>query len=232
MPVRHPKKHILRFSPTAWAKLLYFRDMSNDEIGGFGITLSNDLLYVQDFVTVKQRVTCVSVNFDDESVSTFFEDQVDLGRKPEQFGRLWLHTHPGDSPEPSGTDEDTFERVFGKCQWSLMCIVAENGSTYARLSFNNEPSGQILIPVTVDYSHAFGATDYSTWDAEYDANITAEHNSFFGAGEIDEDELTSRLSDSLLDQLEEMDYEERHMFLDELASNPELWDEDGEVMVA
>ena len=53
-----------------------------------------------------------------------------------------------------------------------------------------------------------------------------------GAGEIDEDELTSRLSDNLLDQLEEMDYEERQIFLDELASNPELWDEDGEVMVA
>ena len=29
---------VLRFSPTAWAKLLYFRDRSDTEVGGFGVT--------------------------------------------------------------------------------------------------------------------------------------------------------------------------------------------------
>jgi hypothetical protein len=31
-------KTVLRFSPTAWAKLLYFRDRGETEIGGFGVT--------------------------------------------------------------------------------------------------------------------------------------------------------------------------------------------------
>ena len=97
----------LRFSPTAWAKLIYFRDNSENEVGGFGITAQEDQLYVQDFVTVKQKVTFVSVKFDDEAVANYFEYQVDLGRKPQQFARIWLHTHPGDCPKPSMTDEES-----------------------------------------------------------------------------------------------------------------------------
>jgi len=123
-----PRQPVLRFSRTAWAKLLYFRDKSEDEVGGFGITEAEDLLLVTEFVTVKQEVSCVSVKFDDEAVGRFFDEQVDLGRKPEQFARVWLHTHPGDSPEPSGTDEGTFERVFGACQSAAMCIVARKAS--------------------------------------------------------------------------------------------------------
>ena len=98
---------VLTFSPTAWAKLLYFRDKSDNEVGGFGITEPDDLLFVKEFVTVKQDVTPVSVKFDDEAVANHFEDQVDLGRKPEQFARIWLHSHPGDSPEPSIIDEES-----------------------------------------------------------------------------------------------------------------------------
>ena len=64
----------LRFSPTAWAKLLYFRDTGESEIGGFGVTLPDDLLYVADFVTVRQQVSVVSVAFDDEAVANYFED--------------------------------------------------------------------------------------------------------------------------------------------------------------
>jgi proteasome lid subunit RPN8/RPN11 len=100
-------KVALRFSPTAWAKLLYFRDKSDNEVGGFGISDPEDLLFVREFVTVKQEVTCVSVKFDDAAVADFFDTQVDLGRKPEEFARVWLHTHPGDSPEPSAIDEES-----------------------------------------------------------------------------------------------------------------------------
>ena len=95
----------MRFSPTAWAKLLYFRDKSDNEVGGFGITEADDLLCVREFITVKQEVTAVNVKFNDEAVADYFENQVDLGRKPEQFARIWLHSHPGSSPEPSIIDE-------------------------------------------------------------------------------------------------------------------------------
>jgi len=102
-----PIKPVLRFSPTAWAKLLFFRDKGETEISGFGITQPDDLLCVTDFVTIKQDATVASISLDDEAVSDFFESQVDAGRKPEEFFRIWLHTHPGDSPSPSGTDDES-----------------------------------------------------------------------------------------------------------------------------
>ena len=54
-----------------------------------------------------------------------------------------------------------------------MCIVAEEGKVYARLCFNVGPGGQILIPVEVDYSQPFQASDQEAWEAEYKANIKA-----------------------------------------------------------
>ena len=158
-----PVEPTLRFSPTAWAKLLYFRDQSDNEVGGFGITDPDDLLFVQDVVAVKQEVTSISVKFDDEAVSTFFDEQVDLGRRPEQFARVWLHTHPADSPEPSDKDEETFKRVFGACQWAAMVIVAQDDSTYARLSFNVGP-GTGIAPST-DVFHI--GRQYSHLDDRY-----------------------------------------------------------------
>jgi hypothetical protein len=82
----------LRFTPTAWAKFQFFCHAGDTEVGGFAITEATDLLLVTDFVTVRQRVSCVTVAFDDEAVADFFDAQVDAGRKPEQFGRCWLHT--------------------------------------------------------------------------------------------------------------------------------------------
>ena len=54
-----------------------------------------------------------------------------------------------------------------------MCIVAEDNSIYARLSFNVGPGGQILIPTAVDYSQPFGSSDHDSWDAEFIANVKA-----------------------------------------------------------
>jgi proteasome lid subunit RPN8/RPN11 len=219
----------LRFSPTAWAKLLYFRDKSANEVGGFGITAPDDLLFIQDFLTVKQEVTCVSVKFDDDAVSRFFDEQVDLGRKPEQFARLWLHTHPGDSPDPSTVDEETFQRVFGACQWAVMAVVAQDDSTYARLSFNIGPGGQILIPVEVDYSQDFGPSDHECWDLAYEVDIKATE--WFGTAPPNEQKAAAVNSQvvgppplcDVLKEFERMDPIQRQLILDELADRPELW---------
>ena len=226
-----PKRLALRFSPTAWAKLLYFRDKSDNEVGGFGIAEPDDLLFVKELITVKQEVTVVSVKFEDEAVADFFDTQVDLGRKPEQFARIWLHSHPGDSPEPSATDEETFERVFGNCQWAVLFVVAQDNKTYANLSFNVGPGGQVLIPTEIDYSEDFGASDRELWDAEYAANIKeVEWASKRSAEEkrLTRNELCSyALPYDFLDEFEKMEPEERQFVLDELAERPELWNEEG-----
>ena len=164
----------LRFSPTAWAKLLFLRDYGDTEVGGFGIAASDDLLFVEDIQLVKQVCSWAHVAFDDESVADFFDRQVDAERRPEQFARIWVHTHPGDCPRPSMTDEETFGRVFGRSDWAVMFILACEGQSYARLRFNVGPCTEVEIPVSVDYSRSFGAADPDAWEQEYLANIHVE----------------------------------------------------------
>jgi proteasome lid subunit RPN8/RPN11 len=227
---RRQNRLVLRFNPTAWAKLAYFRDKTDNEVGGFAVTQPDDLLNVQEFVTVKQEVTPISVKFDDIAVADFFETQVDLGRKPEHFARIWLHTHPGDSPEPSGTDEATFARVFGKCQWAVMFILAENNKSYAKINFNVGPTGEILIPSEVDYSQDFGPSNHKLWDEEYLANVIKgtwlndiDSRISEAAGLKDTSLAGCDRSSNFISELEMMDPVERQMILQELADRPDLW---------
>jgi hypothetical protein len=169
-----PEKVTLRLSPTAWAKLLYLRDAGDTEVGGFGITTADDLLYVQDIELVRQVCTGASVVFDDEAVADYFDRQMDAGRRPEEFGRIWMHTHPGSCPQPSSTDRETFARVFGRTEWAIMFILAQGGETYARMEFHVGPGGSLLLPVEVDFRRSFPASDHAAWQAEYDANVQAE----------------------------------------------------------
>ncbi len=224
----------MNFGLVVWAKLLYFRDKTDNEIGGFGITEADDLLYISDFVTVKQKVTAVSVSFEDEAVANFFDDQVDLGRKPEQFARIWIHCHPGESPEPSIIDEDTFDRVFGGCQWAVLFVVDCRNQTYVRLHFNVGPGGHILIPVRVDYSLEFGLSDHDRWDAEYNANIVPEirlsTNRKNGEEKQQSDFSDHALPYDFAEELEEMDPEERRFILEEFGASRDPWDDEREVI--
>ena len=161
----------LRFTPTAWAKLLLLRDYGETEVGGFGIAARDDLLLVEDLQLVKQVCSWAHVAFNDESVADFFDQQVDLERRPEQFARIWIHTHPGECPRPSMTDEETFDRVFGRSDWAVMFILAREGQSYARLRFNVGPGADVEIPVSVDYRRPFGGCDSNAWQQEYLTNV-------------------------------------------------------------
>jgi hypothetical protein len=161
----------LRFSPTAWAKLLYLRDYGDTEVGGFGIAATDDLLFVEDLQLVKQVCSWAHVAFDDDSVADLFDSQVDAGHRPAQFARIWVHSHPGDCPNPSLTDEETFDRVFGRSDWAVMFILAREGRSYARLRFNVGPGAEFEIPVEVDYVRHFGGCDPDAWEREYLVNV-------------------------------------------------------------
>ena len=78
----------LRFSPYAWGKLLYLRDRGDTEIGGFGLAAADDPLFIHDILTVKQHTTVTTVAFDDGAVADLFDEFVDQGLRPEQFGRV------------------------------------------------------------------------------------------------------------------------------------------------
>jgi proteasome lid subunit RPN8/RPN11 len=217
------------------------RDVTDNEVGGFGITEAEDLLFVTDFALVKQKVTAVSVSFEDESIADFFEDQVEVGRQPEQFGRIWLHSHPGDSPEPSCTDESTFARVFGSCNWAIMFIVAQDSKTFARLRFNAGPGGEVKIPVYVDYSYEFDAADFEVWKQQYLANVVEDTTfsltgksknatgkqqnevDIFGGNGFEETSVFT--NQDLLSEIDSMEPMEREMFMEELSVRSDFWDE-------
>lgn len=222
------KEQILRFSPTAWSKMIFMRDMTENEVGGFGITRKDDLLFVEDIVIIKQKVSVVTVSFDDNAVADYFEDQAASGKTPQQYARIWIHTHPGDSPQPSMTDKETFKRVFGSCDWSVMFILAQDDSCYAKLSFNAGPGGQMDIPVKVDYSLPFDASNFDLWEKQYKENVSIYHY-FEESGEKPKRPKKSRTNE-FLDQFEDLSFQQRHTVLDELAANPDLWDSESEVM--
>lgn len=171
---REPPPAPLRFTPYAWAKLLFLRDAGDTEVGGFGISSADDLLLVEDFCLVDQTCSVASVKFDDAAVADFFDRQVDMGRLPEEFGRIWIHTHPGDSPAPSNTDETTFARCFGRADWSVMFILSCGGKTYARLQLCVGPGADVLLPVEVDFGCSFDGADPQSWQAEYEALVAEE----------------------------------------------------------
>ena len=177
-PPQSERPLVLTFSPLAWLKLQFFCHHASTEIGGFGISAEDDPLTIEQFETVKQQATSVTVAFDDAAVADFFDDCVDRGLSPSRFARVWLHTHPGASVEPSLTDEDTFYRVFGSCDWSVMFILGRTGRSYARLAFSAGPGGSLNLPVQVDWARWPGevqsgalADQLESWQAEFAANI-------------------------------------------------------------
>ena len=164
----------LWFTPYAWAKLQYLRDVGPSEVGGFGICDSNNPLLVQDVELVKQICTMTTLDFDDESLADMFTRHLEVGRSPDHFARVWIHTHPTDSAKPSVVDDETFERLFSASDWGAMFILAQNDESYGRLQFNVGPRTSIRLKPCVDYSSGFDASDPSRWLAEYDTSVRVE----------------------------------------------------------
>lgn len=100
----------------------------------FGISSKENPLHIEDVRLVKQEVTPVTTDMDDDAVAEYLDSLIDEGKQPFEGMRVWIHTHPGMSATPSGTDEDTFESVFGACDWAAMIIIGSSGY-FCRVQF-------------------------------------------------------------------------------------------------
>ena len=104
-----PPEPVLRFSPTAWAKLLFLRDLGDTRGRRLRHRRGRRSALVEDVQLVRQVCTGASVAFDDQAVADFFDRQVDAGRSlPEQFAGSGCTPIRATSAEPSMTDEETF----------------------------------------------------------------------------------------------------------------------------
>lgn len=164
----------LRFTAYAYAKLLYIRDCGNTEVAGYGVTATEDPLLVTDFVLTKQECTGVTFDLDLEDGAEYMERMMDAGLMPWMYANLLIHSHPGNSPNPSSTDEINFQKAFSHPDWAIMLIIAKDDSMYCRLKLNTGPGVEKLLNVQVDFSQDFQASDRKTWKIEYDSKVTKQ----------------------------------------------------------
>jgi hypothetical protein len=183
-----PKAIVLRFSPYAWAKLLFMRDIGGTEVGAKAITRKDDFLYVEDMLFIKQRCSAVLTRFSDSACNQLVLQMHEKGIPQAQFDRVWVHTHPGNSATPSGTDEENLINTYGNADWMIMFILAKGGETYCRLRMKPQlPGGPIVsmnIPHEIDWTNEFQAADHAAWELEYHTNIFSQ----WDKGWTDDDE--------------------------------------------
>ena len=130
------------FSEYAFSKLTWFRENCNEnnvsdkniknpsflEVSLMGVSESDkDINYITDFVCVPQEVCGGLTEPTDEGMAEYLEGMLlDKEISILRCGRFWAHTHPGSSPTPSSTDEDTFKKWFEHSDIGVMYILAKN----------------------------------------------------------------------------------------------------------
>lgn len=154
----------LTFTAFAWMKLTLLCETADYEIGGFGITETDDPFLVTDFVMIKQYNQTAHVEFDDDALASYPIDMYDSGLDIHQCRRIWIHTHPNIGASPSGTDDNTFRDHFDGCDWSVMFIMAKGGNTSAllRLRVNDglDNSRPIWMDVPMDVRRYTSVTQH------------------------------------------------------------------------
>lgn len=156
----------IMLSPRAMSKLAFWKSVTDNELSGMGICDDpNDPCLITDVELIKQKVSIGSIELDDDAIVDFDARMHKLGLEPRQYMRVWIHTHPGKAfVTPSGTDIDTFEKILGKADWSVMLIVAEE-KIAAHVHVAGFPK-LFELPVNVDWLVHYDGPDFKGWRAE------------------------------------------------------------------
>lgn len=165
-------KASLNFSAYAWAKLQFFLNATNSEVGMMGISSLENPLTIIDLAILPQEVTTASIEFSEEGIANFYDDCIDLKMNPIQYSRVWIHTHPTGIYSPSSVDEKTFSDIFGKCDWAVMYILTKDNRDYCALQFNRFPQHRVELTGTrVDFSIPFQNSNKELWEKELKDNV-------------------------------------------------------------
>jgi len=182
---------VLRFTPYAFAKMLYLRDKGSTEISGFALTDDGDPYLIVDFIMPEQECTGATTEMTSKGIVDLFDKLSGpakfggMGISPGRYGRVWIHTHPGFSSEPSGTDWATFREVFGDKDWAIMFIMGKGKEATCILRIEQVAGGHFRIPWEVDWDYEFPGSNFEAWDKEYDDKVTAHTyvtRSWYGGG--------------------------------------------------
>lgn len=165
-----PTKPGFRFTPYAYQKLLYFLHIGDTEVGGFGILDEEDPSVIIDFCLVKQECTSATVDLMD--LDKYVDEMVDEGISPNRSFRVWIHTHPGSSPNPSSTDWKTFNELMENYPWFAMLIIDRSHNTYGYLKLTQGPGLSKQVDISIDWNYPCQEIDFQELDNEYCEKVT------------------------------------------------------------
>lgn len=126
------------------------------EVSGMALTDKNNPLKITDLKLIKQTCSSATTRFDDDAYAEYLEDMAaERGGDGTYHDRIWWHTHPVMSANPSGVDESTFADALGKKPWAVMLILSKTNDRYARLrnrSVGLIPFHDVILPIEEDWS--------------------------------------------------------------------------------
>lgn len=157
----------LRISPYAYQKIMYFMYRGDTEVTGFGISDPDDDLLIIDFKLVEQECTTCTIDMKADGLTEYVNQRMDEGIYPGKSFRIWIHTHPGNCPNPSSVDEEQFDEFMSDQPWVIMLIFAKDRSTYCRLGVSGGPGATQELDVEVDWSQACQDIDFTILEQEY-----------------------------------------------------------------
>lgn len=167
-------KPTLTWSPYAFAKINFMMHNGDVEIAGFAISSKENPFYVYDFVMIPQNNMATNVEFQDDEIAIFQDRMMSEGIEPVECTRIWCHTHPNMSANPSGVDESNFKDNCGDGDWAIMFIVSKTNDIYARLKYRHPITGDFMhvrMDVVIDWASEFYGSSHEEWEAEYNDNV-------------------------------------------------------------
>lgn len=155
--VPKPTRHQLVLSVYAYYKWKYMCYSTPLEVSAYGFARGDqsfqDLLYIEDLVILDQECSTAYTTMDADAILEYYDKLADRDIPLQRGTRVWFHTHPVMSAEPSSTDTDTFAESFDGPDWSVMAIISQTDDMSARLKITT-PLAAIEedINIKVDWS--------------------------------------------------------------------------------
>lgn len=145
-----PDRNILLVSSSALAKLRWSTEKTTNECCFWGIIdIDGDKVLLKDVILAKHQASSLYTDPDMEAYAQEVTNQyLQNDLEPWQLA-CWIHTHPPGISTPSGVDEETFEKSWGKCVRSVMLIMTHDGSFFAKLGAYTAPVDG-LLPTSVE----------------------------------------------------------------------------------
>lgn len=168
-----------KFTPYAWAKICYMRDVDRVEVAGYGESAEDDLATIIDFHMVEQDNAPATVSLRGDGIAGHLEGMFERGVPPERCGRIWIHTHPSNGVTPSSTDEKTFEELYDAAPWSVMLIVGTEGATSCRLKVMKPFPYIVECQTGLTWDYDFAGSDREDWAEEYERCVNKQKTTVY-----------------------------------------------------